>query len=528
MPLTAKLRRNWGSEMKNFCAAIAVLTAALATPASAREITEPDWTHKPSIEAVQDLFPPIPLALGLRGYAELSCEVAATGVLHDCEVPIERPVGLGLGSAAFSLADRFRMSPRARNGTPVAGGTVRIPIRFELPPPVPRPALPHPTSPQAVAEARRLVNLDGTSASWRDLMAGSLERAIEAPAAKSAIGAAAIAAIRLSHEQSLVEMLEARATVIAATLTTEELQKLVQDAQRPGVEALREQEHLTEAGLEKARRNLISATRIDAKTAICRTRDCTETFANLSLPPVWIEQPSAAERARLSPKVAGILGISGHADLACEVTPHGTLQGCRLTAESPGGFNFGKAALALAAQFRAAPSATPSKQKLLELTVVFPAEDVSVRQPDARPADARLELARKVAARGGFDVQVRMSLSELVHAFQHTADGVDDAKLVEELISALGAGIDRAMPALIEEQARVYADLFTTAQLSDIETYFANPARTKLALADAAQMDFWRDFVTALQADVVARNEREFCKSHDCSVPRATPKPRGS
>ncbi len=70
MPLTAKLRRNWGSEMKNFCAAIAVLTAALATPASAREITEPDWTHKPSIEAVQDLFPPIPLALGLRGYAE--------------------------------------------------------------------------------------------------------------------------------------------------------------------------------------------------------------------------------------------------------------------------------------------------------------------------------------------------------------------------------------------------------------------------------------------------------------------------
>ena len=56
----------------------------------------------------------------------------------------------------------------------------------------------------------------------------------------------------------------------------------------------------------------------------------------------------------------------------------------------------------------------------------------------------------------------------------------------------------------------------------------SGPVRTKLALADAAQMDFWRDFATALHADVVARNEREFCKSHDCSVPRATPKPRGS
>lgn len=112
-----------------------------------------------------------------------------------------------------------------------------------------------------------------------------------------------------------------------------------------------------------------------------------------------------------------------------------------------------------------------------------------------------------------------MSLADLIHSFEATAEGVDDPKLVAELESALRSGVDNAMPALIEEQARIYAALFTTEQLNDIYVYFSNPARAKLGAADAARMELWRNYVQALSGDITARSGREFCKSQDCHVP---------
>lgn len=59
--------------MKILWAGIAVLSRTLATAAQGQgqgqgqDVVEPDWTHKPSMEAVQDVFPAIPLALGLGG-----------------------------------------------------------------------------------------------------------------------------------------------------------------------------------------------------------------------------------------------------------------------------------------------------------------------------------------------------------------------------------------------------------------------------------------------------------------------------
>jgi TonB family protein len=69
----------------------------------------------------------------VEGRATLSCDVSAEGTLAGCKVISEDPVGYGFGDAAMGLSPLFRMGPQTREGQPVAGGTVRIPIRFVLP-----------------------------------------------------------------------------------------------------------------------------------------------------------------------------------------------------------------------------------------------------------------------------------------------------------------------------------------------------------------------------------------------------------
>ena len=64
--------------------------------------------------------------------------VARDGLLIHCKVLAEDPRGAGFGEAALKLSERFKMKPMSRDGQPVAGGVVRIPIKFRIPtPPAP-------------------------------------------------------------------------------------------------------------------------------------------------------------------------------------------------------------------------------------------------------------------------------------------------------------------------------------------------------------------------------------------------------
>ena len=40
---------------------------------------------------------------------------------------------MGFGDAAMKMSKLFKMRPQTKDGQPVDGGTVRIPIRFTLP-----------------------------------------------------------------------------------------------------------------------------------------------------------------------------------------------------------------------------------------------------------------------------------------------------------------------------------------------------------------------------------------------------------
>ena len=67
-----------------------------------------------------------------NGTVTLQCKVNARGNVEACNIVSEDPANFGFGDAAMRLSRLFRMKPQTRDGTPVEGGTVRIPIAFRI------------------------------------------------------------------------------------------------------------------------------------------------------------------------------------------------------------------------------------------------------------------------------------------------------------------------------------------------------------------------------------------------------------
>ncbi len=105
-----------------------------APPAPPRPsvITNPDWVRRPDANDLARFYPSRALADGTEGSATIECTVQANGRLSDCSVVSETPSGAGFGRASLQLAPRFQMRPQTRDGAPVGGARVRIPIGWRL------------------------------------------------------------------------------------------------------------------------------------------------------------------------------------------------------------------------------------------------------------------------------------------------------------------------------------------------------------------------------------------------------------
>jgi len=95
-------------------------------------ITNPDWVRRPDGNDLARFYPSRAASDGTEGSAVIECTVQANGRLANCSVVSETPSGAGFGRASLQLAPRFQMRPETRDGAPVGGARVRIPIGWRL------------------------------------------------------------------------------------------------------------------------------------------------------------------------------------------------------------------------------------------------------------------------------------------------------------------------------------------------------------------------------------------------------------
>lgn len=72
-------------------------------------------------------------AAEVGGRAIIVCKVKTNGTLEDCRVDSESPEGMGFGQAALRVSKLFKMKPTQKDGTPVEGRTIRVPIAWFVP-----------------------------------------------------------------------------------------------------------------------------------------------------------------------------------------------------------------------------------------------------------------------------------------------------------------------------------------------------------------------------------------------------------
>jgi protein TonB len=70
--------------------------------------------------------------MNVGGHVLLGCSVSAKGTLEGCSIVSEDPAGQDFGNAALKLTRYFKMRPQTKDGQPVGGARINIPITFQL------------------------------------------------------------------------------------------------------------------------------------------------------------------------------------------------------------------------------------------------------------------------------------------------------------------------------------------------------------------------------------------------------------
>ena len=516
--------------------ALGAVTAGAQPPPPAAApgvVVNPDWLRKPSGEDVAESYPKIAESLDIEGYSMLRCTVNPIGVLEACYSEYERPRELGFGTAAVSLAPRFRMRPQTLNGEARAS-QIGIPIRFQLPvsEPYADPA-PH-ASPNALAMARRLVamgkHVEHVMDTY-DQQAAKIDFEI-ADQVPDSTRTAASKALREAARVRAADLAEAIAHVYAGVLTEAELQNELAYGETPAGRATVGDNPDLAAVRTMVERDTQAAVQVRAKIEFCKLRPC-NTSGDLGLArdvaaktvaiahPEWAATPAQDDLYTATPKLAWTLGIGARARLTCTVAAQGALAGCTVAAEAPAGLGAGSGALKLAPLYRLAGGAG-ALGKTASVIVDFPEPEAPspYDAPQAKSPRA-LALARQLLNAGATPDGEAKEAETMVRAGAAKAfvDGVIDPATREDAIKA----ISRAALAVHDEQKRqltgAYAALLSEEQLAAAVTYIKSPTsravqgkQGKLSEATEALQRHFGELI-ADDAGVL------YCKARTCEPP---------
>lgn len=115
--------------------ALLAVMAVLEPVAGAQAQTSslgPGWIAAPTITDVKAVYPPQARKEHVEGMVILNCQVTATGDLANCTILKESSPGAGFGQAALALVPKYRMNPKASDGSSMEGATVALPVRFQI------------------------------------------------------------------------------------------------------------------------------------------------------------------------------------------------------------------------------------------------------------------------------------------------------------------------------------------------------------------------------------------------------------
>lgn len=145
-------------------AALAVISAVLASPAMAQTTVDPGpsstattlpevpqvyaidpppapptpdiltgliWLEQPDARDFARNYPDLATQGNVSGRVTLDCRVVDRGRL-DCVVTNEDPPGYGFAEATLAISRQFRVAPATRDGRPTEGGRIRRTIRWVI------------------------------------------------------------------------------------------------------------------------------------------------------------------------------------------------------------------------------------------------------------------------------------------------------------------------------------------------------------------------------------------------------------
>ncbi|MDP2011038.1 MAG: TonB family protein [Phenylobacterium sp.] len=508
-------------------AALAVAGAARADPP---RVSPPEWLVRPDGEDLADSYPGLARALSIEGRATISCAVDVKGRLQDCVSPTASPPGLGFDKAALEMSKLFAMRPKTMGGAPVAGGTVRIPIRFTLPPPGGAGAIPEPfVTPAALDAARRAARLSGIAGRLARGLAGDLDR-IEADGADPMVRAQGLAALTEARRQASPQVAEAVARSIAAQLSPAEVDHWVSHMNSPGQRKLAArgpelarafaaaQATHTQIVLANARETFCGRQDCHGETSLADMRALAEAPEAVIDKPRWSHAPSLIEARAAYPLAAQAFRLSGWAMLQCRVTQVGGLEDCKVVAQGPRRLGFGAAGLKVAGSYRLDPDllAQGAAGDRVNLPTIFSIER-GAPPTRVRPLPSRaLTLAREIVRTQGVEAKADHAADLGQWLLSHQL-GLDSA-VARDAGEAYRGAVIADLPNLLDAYAAVYATTLTEPELASMAAFLHSRAgHLATGRDDLFNIRLAQDLgEVQRRADAQARTA--FCAAHLCAA----------